>query len=62
MPPEVRWTVGCLVGAVSIVGLLILVLLVAVVLSPPTWIQVVLGVALALGGVAFAWLVATALG
>jgi phosphate/sulfate permease len=44
------------------VGILILVLLVAVALSPPTWVQVLLGVALALGGAAFAWLVATALG
>jgi phosphate/sulfate permease len=62
MPPEIRWTVGCLVGAVSIVGLLILVLLVAIALSPPAWVQVLLGVGLALGGAAFTWLVATALG
>ena len=62
MPPEVRWGVGCLVSAVSMVGLLILVLLVAIALSPPTWVQVTLGIALALGGAAFAWLVATALG
>jgi phosphate/sulfate permease len=44
------------------VGLLILLLLLAVALSPPIWVQVLLGVGLALGGAAFAWLVATALG
>jgi phosphate/sulfate permease len=65
-PPPTRevvgWGLGCLIAAVSMVGILILVLLVAVALSPPTWVQVLLGVALALGGAAFAWLVATALG
>ena len=61
-PEVVRWTLGCLVAAVSMVGLLILLLLIAVALSPPTWVQVLLGVGLALGGAAFAWLVATALG
>ena len=61
-PEVVRWTLGCLVAAVSMVGVLILVLLVAIALSPPVWVQVLLGVALALGGAALAWLVATALG
>ena len=61
-PEVVRWGVGCLVAAVSTVGVLILVLLVALALAPPTWVQVLLGIALALGGAAFAWLVATALG
>ena len=61
-PEVVRWTLGCLVAAVAMVGVLILVLLVAIALSPPAWVQVLLGVALALGGAALAWLVATALG
>lgn len=60
--PEVRWTLGCLVGATAIVGVLILVFVVALVLQPAVWVQVVLGVALAVGGVLFAWLIASALG
>ena len=62
MPAELRWTVGCLVGSLATVGTLILVALVAIALSPPTWIQVVLGVGLACGGAILAWLVAEALG
>ena len=62
LSPEMRWTVGCLVGALSTVGILILVALVAIALSPPTWVQVVLGAALACGGAVFAWLIASALG
>jgi threonine/homoserine/homoserine lactone efflux protein len=59
--PEVRWGVGCLVAGAALVGVVILVLLVAIALSPPTWVQVVLGVLLAAGGAALAWLVASAL-
>jgi len=62
LPPEVRWTVGCLVGSLATVGSLILVALVAIALEPPTWVQVVLGAGLALGGALLAWLVAEALG
>ncbi|HEX2240600.1 MAG TPA: hypothetical protein VHJ82_05615 [Actinomycetota bacterium] len=58
---EARWTLGCLVASVALTGLLILVLLVAIAISPPVWIQVLLGVGLALGGALLAWLVATAL-
>lgn len=62
LPAEVRWTVGCLVASLATVGVLILVALVAIALSPPTWVQVVLGVGLAVGGAVFAWLIASALG
>lgn len=62
IPPELRWTVGCLVASLATVGILILVFLVAIALSPPTWVQVVLGVGLAIGGAIFAWLIASALG
>ena len=62
LPAELRWTVGCLLGALSTVGVLILVALVAIALEPPTWVQVVLGVGLAVGGAVFAWLIASALG
>lgn len=56
-----RWTVGCLIGAASIVGSLMLVLLVALALQPPEWVQVAAGVLLAGGGALLAWVVATAL-
>ena len=62
MRPEVRWTLGCLVAAAAISGLGILVLLVAIALQPPAWVQVLIGVALAAGGAFLAWLVASALG
>ena len=62
LPPEVRWTLGCLVAAAAMVGVVIFVSLVAIALTPPTWVNVVLGVVLALGGALFAWLVASALG
>jgi phosphate/sulfate permease len=62
MRPEVRWTLGCLVAAAAVAGLGILVLLVAIALQPPVWVQVLIGVALAGGGAFLAWLVASALG
>ena len=60
--PEVRWTLGCFVAMAALTGTLILFFLVAIALEPPTWVQVVLGVLLAAGGAALAWLVAAALG
>ena len=62
LPPEVRWTVGCLLATLSTIGVLILVALVAIALEPPTWVQVLLGAGLAVGGAVFAWLIASALG
>ncbi len=61
-PDVVRWSVGCLVAAAALVGVAILVLLVSVALQPPVWVQVALGVLLAIGGAILAWLVAAALG
>src|SRR5687767_14194865 len=60
LPPEVRWTVGILVSSAAVVGILILVFLVALALTPPTWVQVALGIGLAVGGALFAWLIAHA--
>ena len=62
LPPEVRWGVGILISSAAVIGILILVFLVALALTPPTWVQVLLGVGLAVGGAVFAWLIATALG
>jgi hypothetical protein len=60
--PEVRWGVGCLVAAAAMVGVLALVFVIALVVQPPAWVQVVLGLGMAGGGVVLAWLVASALG
>ncbi len=59
--PEVRWGVGWLLGGVAVGGTLILVLLVAIALNPPTWVQVLLAVGLTLGGGMLSWLIATSL-
>lgn len=63
--PDVRaglqWGIGCLVGSAALGGTLILVLLVAVIVQPPAWLQIVLGVALAAGATAFTWLFTSAL-
>ena len=58
----VQWGVGCLVGAVALIGVVLLSALLAFALQPPTWVQIVVGVALALGGAVLTWLVATAWG
>jgi phosphate/sulfate permease len=39
-----------------------MVLLLAFYIQPPTWVQIVLGIVLAVGGALLAWLVAAALG
>jgi len=62
MRQELRWGVGCLVGSVALTGMVIFVLLVAATLQPPAWVQVVLGVALVVGGGLLTWLVTSALG
>lgn len=62
LPPELSWTLGCLLAAAALVGLVILALLVALALQPPRWVQVAVGAGLAAGGALFAWLVAAALG
>jgi hypothetical protein len=59
---EVRWGLGCLLGATAMLGLFILTLLVALALQPPAWVQVLTGIALVAAGATLAWLIATALG
>lgn len=67
-PPEipesedvVRWVAAGVVAAAALLGLLVLVAIVAYVLEPPGWVQMVLGVAMAVGATVFAWLLASAL-
>jgi phosphate/sulfate permease len=62
MSPEVRWGVGCLVGAAAITGLLILLMYVAFTFEPPLWVQLVLAAGLTIGGGLLTWIVVTALG
>jgi hypothetical protein len=59
--PEVQWGVGCLLGMTAMAGMLIIVLLVAIALEPPTWLQVLMGIGLVAVGAALTWLIATAL-
>ena len=59
--PEVRWGLGCFLGAIAMIGTVILVGIVVFALNPPGWVQVVLGIGLILIGAAIAWLVAAAL-
>jgi hypothetical protein len=59
--PEVRWGVGCLVAAVSMIGVLILVFFIAFVGEFAQWVQILLGIGLALGGAALAWLISSSL-
>ena len=51
-----------MVASAALIGSLILVFLVAVALQPPAWVQVLLGIGLAIGGAVLAWLIASALG
>ena len=52
--------VGCAVGGAAAIGIVILVFLTALALQPPVWVQIALGVGLALGVAIFTWLVASA--
>ena len=61
MRPEVRWVIGVIVGLTAMVGLLILVVLVAIALEPPEWVQIVMGVILVGVACLLTWLVASAL-
>ena len=56
-----RWMIGCLVGLLALVGALVLVFLVAFVLSPPSWVQVLIGVLLVAGAALLSWVVAESL-
>ena len=55
-----RWGLASLVAAVALAGLLILAAVVAVALEPPDWVQLAIGVLLAVGSAALAWLIASA--
>ena len=60
--PEVRWALGCFLGAIAMLGTVILVSIVVFALKPPAWVGIVLGIGLIAIGGAIAWLVAAALG
>lgn len=59
-PDLFRWFVALAVGGAATIGVVILVFLVSLALQPPPWVQVVLGVVLAVGAAIFTWLVAKA--
>jgi hypothetical protein len=62
MSAEARWGLGCLVAAAALIGSLVLVFVIAFLLDPPEWVQVLMGIGLVLEGALLAWLVAAALG
>ena len=55
-----RWGFATFVATVALTGLLILAAVIAVALEPPGWLQLLLGVVLAVGSAALAWLIASA--
>ncbi len=59
-PDLLKWAVAMGVGGAATIGILILVFLVSLALQPPIWVQVVVGVILAVGAAIFTWLVAKA--
>jgi hypothetical protein len=50
------------VASAATLGVVILVFIVAVALQPPVWVQITVGVVLAIGATVLAWLVASAVG
>lgn len=56
-----RWVAAGVVAAAALLGLVVLVAIIAYALQPPGWVQMVLGVAMAVGAAIFAWLLASAL-
>lgn len=57
-----RWVVAGLLAGAALIGIVILLFVVSFALQPPEWVQVVLGVALAMGAAVFTWLLASAFG
>jgi threonine/homoserine/homoserine lactone efflux protein len=56
-----QWGIGCLVGGAALGGTLILVLVIAFLVQPPVWLQILLGVTMAAGATVFTWLFTSAL-
>lgn len=60
--PEVRWGLGCLLSGIAFTGVLIIVVLVAILLQPPAWVQIAVGLGIVAGAAIFSWILANALG
>lgn len=56
-----RWVAAGVVSTVALLGLVVLVAIAAYFLQPPLWLQIVLGVGMAAGTAAFAWVLAASL-
>jgi hypothetical protein len=61
MSSEVRWGVGCLVGAAATTGAVILLMYIAFTFDVPVWAQLLIGIGLTVGGGLLTWLVVMAL-
>jgi hypothetical protein len=56
-----RWVAAGIVSGAALLGLVVLVAIAFYVLQPPGWVQMLLGVLMAIGTAVFAWLLASAL-
>jgi protein-S-isoprenylcysteine O-methyltransferase Ste14 len=56
-----KWLIAAAIACVALMGLIALLAAMVFVFEPPSWAGVVIGATLAVGAVAFAWLVASAL-
>jgi hypothetical protein len=56
-----KWVVAAIIACAALLGGFTLVAAVVVFVELPSWAEVVIGVAMALGAVGFAWLVASAI-
>jgi hypothetical protein len=56
-----KWLIAAAIACVALMGSIALLAAMVFVFEPPSWAGVVIGTTLAIGAVAFAWLVASAL-
>jgi protein-S-isoprenylcysteine O-methyltransferase Ste14 len=56
-----KWLIAAAITCVALMGLIALLAAMVFVFEPPSWAGVVIGAILAVGAVAFTWLVASAL-
>jgi hypothetical protein len=57
-----KWVIPAVVACATLLGFGTLAVVLVFVLEPPEWVTIAMGVGLAVGTAAFAWLVALALG
>jgi hypothetical protein len=56
---KARWMLGGLLAIVAVLGVGIFIMLLALVLQPPVWVQALTGSTLAVGAAALSWFMAS---